>query len=124
MAMTGNTPYVAARAKARRQKLADRARLRQLISQSPDQLTVAIGDIGYRSEMDMYAGRLSGGDLVEAALAHNLEHELEAMVNLCSGKIRSIVDLHEPVRIPQRKSCAALSCKQRRYGESDSLNSS
>ena len=44
MVMTGNTPYVAARAKSRRQKLADRARLRQLISQSPDQLTVAIGD--------------------------------------------------------------------------------
>ena len=60
MVMTGNTPYVAARAKSRRQKLADRARLRQLISQSPDQLTVAIGDIGYRTEMDMYAGRLSG----------------------------------------------------------------
>ena len=94
MAMTGNTPYVAARAKARRQKLADRARLRQLISQSPDQLTVAIGDIGYRSEMDMYAGRLTGGDLVEAALAHNLEHELEAMVNLCSGKIRTIVEIY------------------------------
>ena len=77
MVMTGNTPYVAARAKSRRQKLADRARLRQLISQSPDQLTVAIGDIGYRTEMDMYAGRLSGGDLVEAALTHNLEHELD-----------------------------------------------
>lgn len=94
MAMTGNTPYVAARAKSRRQKLADRARLRQLISQSPDQLTVAIGDIGYRSEIDLYVGRLTGGDLVEAALAHNLEHELDAMVNLCNGKIRAIVEVY------------------------------
>ncbi len=101
MAMTGNTPYVAARAKARRQKLADRARLRQLISQSPDQLTVAIGDIGYRSEMDMYAGRLTGGDLVEAALAHNLEHELEAMVRLVQRKNPNHCrDLHAPLRIP------------------------
>ena len=48
MVMLGNTPYVAARAKSRRQKLADRARLRQLISQSPEQLTVAVGEIGYR----------------------------------------------------------------------------
>lgn len=94
MVMTGNTPYVAARAKSRRQKLADRARLRQLISQSPDQLTVAIGDIGYRTEMDMYAGRLSGGDLVEAALTHNLEHELDKMVSLCNGKIRSMVEIY------------------------------
>ena len=94
MAMTGNTPYVAARAKSRRQKLADRARLRQLISQSPDQLTVAISDIGYRTEMDLYAGRLTGGDLVEAALAHNLEHELDAIVNLCNGKIRSVVEIY------------------------------
>jgi vacuolar-type H+-ATPase subunit C/Vma6 len=92
--MNGNTPYVAARAKARRQKLADRARLRQLISQSPDQLTVAIGDIGYRTEMDMYAGRLTGGDLVEAALTHNLEHELDKMVGLCNGNIRSMVEIY------------------------------
>ena len=94
MVMTGNTPYVAARAKSRRQKLADRARLRQLISQSPDQLTVAIGDIGYRAEMDMYAGRLTGGDLVEAALTHNLEHELDKMVGLCNGKIRAMVEIY------------------------------
>jgi V/A-type H+-transporting ATPase subunit C len=94
MVMNGNTPYVAARAKARRQKLADRARLRQLISQSPDQLTVAIGDIGYRTEMDLYAGRLTGGDLVEAALTHNLEHELDKMVGLCNGKIRAMVEIY------------------------------
>ena len=68
--MLGNTPYVVSRAKARRQKLVDRARLRQLINQSVDQLTVAVGDIGYRTEIDLYAGKLSGGDLVEAALTH------------------------------------------------------
>ena len=53
--MLGNTPYVVSRAKARRQKLVDRARLRQLINQSVDQLTVAVGDIGYRTEIDLYA---------------------------------------------------------------------
>ncbi len=94
MVMLGNTPYVAARAKSRRQKLADRARLRQLISQSPEQLTVAVGEIGYRSEIDLYAGQMSGGDLVEAALTHNLEHELEKMLSLCSGKIRGIVETY------------------------------
>ena len=94
MVMLGNTPYVAASAKSRRQKLADRARLRQLISQSPEQLTVSVGEIGYRSEIDLYAGQLSGGDLVEAALTHNLEHELEKMLSLCSGKIRNIVEVY------------------------------
>lgn len=94
MVMLGNTPYVAARAKARRQKLADRARLRQLINQSPEQLTVAVGEIGYRSEIDIYAGQLTGGDLVEAALTHNLEHELENMLSMCNGKIRNIVETY------------------------------
>ena len=94
MVMLGNTPYVAARAKARRQKLADRARLRQLINQSPEQLTVAVGEIGYRSEIDIYAGQLTGGDLVEAALTHNLEHELEHMLSMCNGKIRDIVETY------------------------------
>ena len=36
----------------------------------------------------------SGGDLVEAALTHNLEHELEKMLSLCSGKIRDIVEVY------------------------------
>ena len=94
MAMLGNTPYVAARAKSRRQKLADRARLRQLINQSPEQMTVAVGDMGYRAEMDLYAGKYSGGDLVEAALTHNLEHELKEIVGMCNGAIRAMVEVY------------------------------
>lgn len=92
--MLGNTPYVVSRAKARRQKLADRARLRQLINQSVDQLTVAVGDIGYRTEIDLYAGKLSGGDLVEAALTHNLEGELTDMVNMSNKTIRPLIEIY------------------------------
>ena len=44
-----NTAYVAARAKSRKSSLMDRTRLRQLIQQSPDQLTVAVADSGYLS---------------------------------------------------------------------------
>ncbi len=94
MVMLGNTPYVAARAKSSRQKLADRSRLRQLINQSPEQLTVAVSEMGYRAEIDLYAGQLTGGDLVEAALTHNLEHELEQMLSMCNGKIRAIVETY------------------------------
>ena len=43
--LSGNTPYVAARAKARRQALMDKARLRQLINQSPEQLTNAVAEM-------------------------------------------------------------------------------
>ena len=94
MVLLGNTPYVAARAKSRRQKLADRSRLRQLINQSPEQLTVAVGEIGYRTEIDLYAGQLTGGDLVEAALTHNLEHELANMLSMCNVKVREIVETY------------------------------
>ncbi|MED6337490.1 MAG: hypothetical protein VYC12_00540, partial [Candidatus Thermoplasmatota archaeon] len=74
--MIGNTAYVASRAKSRRKKLADLARMRQLIHQSPDQLTVAVSNIGYADEINLYASRFTGGDLVESALTHNLESEL------------------------------------------------
>jgi len=90
----GSTPYVASRAKARRTSLADRARLRQIIHQNPDQLSVAVADLGYRTEVDRYAATYEGGDLIEAALTDNLEHELDAMVGLCSGKVARIVSVY------------------------------
>lgn len=89
-----NTAYVAARAKARRASLMDRTRLRQLIQQTPDQLTVAVADSGYRNEMDIYASKLSGGDLVEAALTHNLQAELSNIISLCNGKVRQLVEVY------------------------------
>jgi V/A-type H+-transporting ATPase subunit C len=92
--MLGNTPYIAARAKSRRQKLADRARLRQLINQSVDQLTVAVADLGYRTEIDLYAGKLTGGDLVEAALTHNLEVELQEIVDMSNRAIRPLIEIY------------------------------
>ena len=59
----------------------DRTRLRQLIQQSPDQLTVAVADNGYRNEMDLYAGHFTGSDLVEAALTQPAV-ELAKILNL------------------------------------------
>ena len=95
MAILGNnTGYVAARAKSRRARLMDRTRLRQLIQQSPDQLTVAVADSGYRTEIDLYAGHFSGGDLVEAALTHNLQSELSNIIKLCNGKVRDLVEIY------------------------------
>tara|TARA_Y100000817_G_scaffold294204_1_gene267857 strand:+ start:941 stop:1981 length:1041 start_codon:yes stop_codon:yes gene_type:complete len=89
-----NTAYVAARAKSRKSSLMDRTRLRQLIQQSPDQLTVAVADNGYRTEIDLYAGHFTGGDLVEAALTHNLQAELSNILNLCNGKVRGMVEIY------------------------------
>lgn len=89
-----NTAYVASRAKARKSNLMDRTRLRQLIQQSPDQLTVAVADSGYRAEIDLYAGRFTGGDLVEAALTHNLQNELNSIIKLCNGKVKGLVEIY------------------------------
>ena len=89
-----NTAYVAARAKSRKSSLMDRTRLRQLIQQSPDQLTVAVADNGYRAEIDLYAGHFTGGDLVEAALTHNLQKELSNIMDLCNGKTRALVEVY------------------------------
>ena len=81
-----NTAYVAARAKARKASLMDRTRLRQLIQQSPDQLTVAVADSGYRAEIDLYAGHFTGGDLVEAALTHNLQAEITNILDYATAR--------------------------------------
>ncbi len=89
-----NTPYVAARAKTRRQALMDKSRLRQLINQSPDQLTNSVAESGYQNEINLYASRYSGGDLVEAALTHNLENELEKILSYCNGRVRTIVEIY------------------------------
>ena len=92
--MVGNTVYVASRAKSRRKKLADLARMRQLINQSTDQLTASVSNMGYADEVNLYAGKLSGADLVEAALTHNLEGELSEILKMCNGKIREIVEIY------------------------------
>ena len=95
MAILGsNQAYAATRAKTRRSGLLDRTRLRQLIQQSPDQLTVAVADSGYRAEIDLYAGKFSGGDLVEAALSHNLQSELSNIIGLCSGRMKDLVEIY------------------------------
>ena len=65
---SGNVPYVASRAKARRQALMDKARLRQLINQSPDQLTNTVAESGYQNEINRYLTgasrqRISKGNL-------------------------------------------------------------
>ena len=91
---SGNVPYVASRAKARRQALMDKARLRQLINQSPDQLTNTVAESGYQNEINLYASRYTGGDLVEAALTHNLENELDNMLSHCRGKVRKVVEIY------------------------------
>ena len=92
--LAGNTAYVASRAKSRRKKLADLARMRQLINQSTDQLTASVSSMGYADEVNLYAGKLSGADLVEAALTHNLEAELSDILKMCNGKIREIVEIY------------------------------
>ena len=89
-----NTAYVAARAKSRKSSLMDSTRLRQLIQQSPDQLTVAVADSGYRTEIDLYAGHFTGSDLVEAALTHNLQAELSNILKLCNGNVRNLVEIY------------------------------
>jgi V/A-type H+-transporting ATPase subunit C len=59
-----------------------------------DQLTVAVGDLGYRTEIDLYAGKLTGGDLVEAALTHNLEVELQEIVDMSNRAIRPLIEIY------------------------------
>ena len=86
---SGSNPATAAtRSKARRAKLVDETRMRQLLQMSPSQLVTGIADCGYRNEIDTYAMRLSGSDLVEASLNHNLSRELSEVTGYCQSTLK------------------------------------
>ena len=69
-----NMANASARAKARKASLIDSTRMRQLLQKGPDSIGTSIAEFGYRNELDIYAGKLSGADLIEAALNHNLDN--------------------------------------------------
>ncbi len=88
-----NWANAAARARSRRSRLLDRTRIRQLLKLEPDSIANSIGDAGYRSDMDLYGHRLSGSELVEAALSHNLDREVHEVESFCNGELAEIVDV-------------------------------
>jgi len=89
---SGSNPANAAtRSKARRAKLVDETRMRQLLQMTPDQLVTGIADCGYRPEIDIYSMRLSGADLVEVSLNHNLSRELAEVSGYCQGLLKTQV---------------------------------
>jgi V/A-type H+-transporting ATPase subunit C len=86
-----NWANATARARARRATLLDRTKLRQLVKQDTDAISASIADAGYRTEMDSYAHRLNGPQLLEAALSHNLDREVHQVLGFCAGELYDIV---------------------------------
>ena len=91
---SSNPSTAAARAKSRKSSLIDRTRMRQLIQQTPEQLAASVADSGYRNEVDIYAARHTGSDLIEMALTHNLEKELTSVMKFCSGRLKEQVRIY------------------------------
>lgn len=89
-----NVYNASARAKARKASLIDSTRMRQLLQQGPDSIGASIGELGYRTEMDMYASRMSGADAVEAALFHNMDNDIHQVMSFCHGHLRSLVAIY------------------------------
>jgi V/A-type H+-transporting ATPase subunit C len=89
-----NMANASARAKARKAGLIDSTRMRQLLQQGPDTIGTSIAEFGYRAEIDLYASRLSGADLIEAALNHNLDSDFDSVLRFCQGRLKSIVAVY------------------------------
>jgi len=89
----GNWANASARSKARKAKLLDETRLRQLMKSGPETIAASIGELDYRKELDIYSARLSGADLVEAAMRHNLDRELAEVMGFCQGRLKRIVSV-------------------------------
>ena len=103
----GNWSNAAARARSRRGRLLDRTRIRQLIKQQPDAIAASIGDAGYRQDIDLYAHRLAGAELVEAGLSHNLDREVHQVLKFCQGELSDIVGVWA-TKIDHNKAKAVL----------------
>ena len=89
-----NVYNASARAKARKASLIDSTRMRQLLQQGPDSIAASVGELGYRSEMDLYATRMTGADAVESALFHNLDNDIHEVLNFCHGSLRDLVAIY------------------------------
>jgi V/A-type H+-transporting ATPase subunit C len=89
-----NMANASARAKARKAGLIDSTRMRQLLQQGPDTIGTSIAEFGYRNEIDLYAGRFSGADLIEAALNHNLDTDFNSVMGFCQGKLKGMVAVY------------------------------
>jgi len=89
-----NWANASARGKARKAGLIDDTRMRQLLQQSPDSIAASIAEFGYRDELDEYADKLSGVDLVEAALNHNMDRDLNQVLGFCQGHLKGLVSIY------------------------------
>ncbi|MDP7658472.1 MAG: V-type ATPase subunit [Candidatus Thalassarchaeaceae archaeon] len=89
-----NMANAGARAKARKASLIDATRMRQLLQQGTDSIGASIGDFGYRSEMDVYSTRMGGSDAIEAALSHNLDNDLDSVLDFCQGNLKGLVAIY------------------------------
>ncbi|MAJ19176.1 MAG: hypothetical protein CMA06_04985 [Euryarchaeota archaeon] len=89
-----NMANAGARAKARKASLIDGTRMRQLLQQGTDSIGVSIGEFGYRSEMDLYSARMGGSDAIEAALSHNLDNDLDSVLDFCQGNLKGLVAIY------------------------------
>lgn len=83
-----------ARAKSRKSSLIDKVRMKQLLQQDVNALSASIADSGYRPDLDVYASRLDGAELIEAALSHNLDRDLAEVLHFCTGAVRDQVAIY------------------------------
>ena len=92
----GKANYAASstRAKSRKSALIDQVRMKQLLKQDANAISASIADSGYRADLDLYASRLKGAELVEAALSHNLDRDLAEVLHFCTGSVRDQVAIY------------------------------
>ena len=94
-----NWANASARGKARKAGLIDSTRLRQLLQQSPDSIASSIAEFGYQAELNLYADKLRGVDLVETALNHNMDRDLAQVLGFCQGQLKNLVSIQSLIHI-------------------------
>ena len=87
-----NLAYAATRARVRRSKLLKPEAYRHLLAMEVVEITRYITELDYREDVDRYASRYRGVDLIGIALSSNLRRNLAEVLSFCKGDLYQLID--------------------------------
>lgn len=87
-----NYAYAATRARVRRSKLLKAEAYRHMMAMEVVEITRHIQELDYREDVDRYASRYKGLDLIEVALVSNLRRSSATILGFCKGQLADLVE--------------------------------
>ena len=88
---SGNYPYVVARVKAKRRALLPRETYSKFLVMSISEISRALGETTYRTEIESMGIKYSGADLVEYGLNMNMANTFKEILGFSKGHLHDMI---------------------------------